>query len=50
PRVVGITTAEYGAPAQRPLNSVLSNSRLEATFGVRMSTWQDQLRDCLAGS
>jgi dTDP-4-dehydrorhamnose reductase len=44
-RVVPITTAEYGAPAQRPKYSVLSNFRLAQTFGIALSDWRSQLRD-----
>lgn len=47
PRIVGIPAAEYVAPAPRPANSVLSNDRLEARFGVRLPDWSEGLRLCL---
>jgi dTDP-4-dehydrorhamnose reductase len=42
-RVVPITAAEYPTPARRPTYSVLSNARLEHTFGVTLPEWQEQL-------
>jgi dTDP-4-dehydrorhamnose reductase len=43
-RVAAITTAEYPTPARRPPYSVLSNERLEKTFGIRLPDWNTQLR------
>jgi dTDP-4-dehydrorhamnose reductase len=43
-RVVAITTDQYKTPARRPLNSVLSNSKLFSTFGLRLPDWRAQLR------
>ncbi len=43
-RVVPVTTAQFPAPARRPGNSVLSNAKLEATFGLRLPDWRDLLR------
>jgi dTDP-4-dehydrorhamnose reductase len=43
-RIVPITTAEYPTPASRPAYSVLSNSRLFQTFGVKLPDWHAQLR------
>jgi dTDP-4-dehydrorhamnose reductase len=43
-RVVPITTAEYPTAARRPPYSVLSNERLEKTFGIRLPDWNAQLR------
>jgi dTDP-4-dehydrorhamnose reductase len=40
PVVVPITSAEYPTPAPRPRNSVLSNARLAARFGVRLAPWE----------
>ncbi len=48
PALKAITTAEYPTPAQRPANSVLSNEKLQQTFGVRMPAWQEALALCLA--
>ena len=43
-RVVEITTAQYKTAARRPRNSVLSNARIQAAFGIVMPEWRDQLR------
>jgi dTDP-4-dehydrorhamnose reductase len=44
-RVIPITSPEYPTPARRPAYSVLSNSRLEKSFGVRLSDWRAQLHE-----
>ncbi|MDH3637225.1 MAG: dTDP-4-dehydrorhamnose reductase [Gammaproteobacteria bacterium] len=46
-RVVPISTSEYPTPARRPVYSVLDNSRLAETFGIRLRSWQDGLSQCL---
>lgn len=43
-RVKKITTDQFPTPARRPANSVLSNVKLDATFGLRLPDWRDQLR------
>jgi dTDP-4-dehydrorhamnose reductase len=43
PVVTPITSAEYPTAARRPLNSVLSNAKLEARFGVRLTSWKAAL-------
>ena len=48
PRLVAIPTSEYPTPARRPANSVLSNERLAATFGVRLPPWRDGLQETLS--
>ena len=48
-RVVPISAADYPLPALRPANSVLSNARLERTFGVRLADWKDQLNEVFSG-
>jgi len=48
PRVVPIATREYPTPARRPANSVLSNERLAAVFGVRLAPWREGLREALS--
>ncbi len=46
-RVVPIPTSEYPTPARRPQYSVLNNAKLERTFGIRLKSWQEGLRQCL---
>ena len=43
-RIIPITTQEYPTPATRPAYSVLSNSLLTRTLGVKMDDWRVQLR------
>lgn len=43
-RVVPIRTEDYPTPACRPRNSVLSNAKVQAEFGVVMPDWRSQLR------
>jgi dTDP-4-dehydrorhamnose reductase len=43
-RVVPITTEQYQTPARRPHNSVLSNAKVQAAFGVALPDWRSQLR------
>ncbi|HEX2648737.1 MAG TPA: dTDP-4-dehydrorhamnose reductase [Burkholderiales bacterium] len=38
--VAAISSAEYGAAARRPGNSLLDNSRLERTFGFALPHWR----------
>jgi dTDP-4-dehydrorhamnose reductase len=42
-QVIPIPTAEYPTPARRPAYSVLSNTRLQTVFGIRLPDWQTQL-------
>jgi dTDP-4-dehydrorhamnose reductase len=42
--IVSIATEEYPTPAKRPLNSVLSNKKVEAVFGISLPEWRSQLR------
>lgn len=48
PEVVPIASTDYPTPAARPRNSVLSNEKLAARFGVRLPTWQRALDEVLA--
>lgn len=41
------TTEAYGAPAPRPLWSVLSNDKIRKTFGIEAIHWKESLKDCL---
>jgi dTDP-4-dehydrorhamnose reductase len=43
PQLIPIATEAYPTPAKRPRYSVLSNARLEASFGVSLASWQDAL-------
>ena len=43
-RVIPISSVHFGAPARRPLNSLLSNAKLQSTFGLRLPDWRAQLR------
>jgi len=47
-RITPITASEYGSRTPRPAYSVLSNSRLTQTFGIRLPDWRTQLRQCFA--
>ena len=48
PRLVAISTAEYPTPARRPANSVLSNRRLRAAFGVEIADWRQGLEEAVS--
>ena len=43
-RLRPVTTAEYGAAAPRPANSLLDNARLHATFGIALPDWRAGFR------
>lgn len=43
PTVHPISTSEYPTAAKRPLNSVLSNTKLHERFGVRLASWEAAL-------
>lgn len=45
-RVIPISTEEFRSPTHRPAYSVLSNSRLNQTFGVALPNWRMQLQRC----
>jgi dTDP-4-dehydrorhamnose reductase len=47
PRLIPIGTAEYPTPAKRPLNSVLSNAKLESRFGLAQTDWESLLTECM---
>lgn len=46
-RLEAIPTSAYPTAAKRPANSVLSNARLAATFGIALPDWQSALALCL---
>lgn len=39
PELMAIASEAYPTPAQRPRNSLLSNEKLQARFGVRLAEW-----------
>lgn len=41
--VAAITSTEYPTPAQRPINSVLDNTRLNTTFQISLPEWREAL-------
>lgn len=46
-RVKPVTTAEYGSPTRRPLNSRLSKTSLDQAGFERLPDWQNALARCL---
>ncbi len=47
PVVNPIATSAYPTPARRPQNSVLSNEKLNRTFGMRLAPWETALDEVL---
>jgi dTDP-4-dehydrorhamnose reductase len=47
-KLKAISTAEYPTPAHRPANSVLSNEKLQRSFGISLPAWDQALALCLA--
>ena len=47
-RITPVTTADYGAAAPRPRNSVLDNAKFLAAFGWRPEDWRGELAAVLA--
>jgi dTDP-4-dehydrorhamnose reductase len=41
--IVPIETSQFPTPARRPANSILSNSKLSATFSIQLPDWRAQL-------
>ena len=46
-RLLPIPSSDYPTPARRPLNSRLSNDKLEKTFGIRLQNWRAALALCM---
>lgn len=46
-KVAPTTTSNYPTPAQRPLNSRLDTTKLQAAFGLRLPHWQDGVKRML---
>ena len=47
PALTAIATKDYPLPAARPRNSVLSNAKLRARFGIELSPWETALDETL---
>jgi dTDP-4-dehydrorhamnose reductase len=47
PRIVAISSADHGARAARPGNSLLSNQKLMTASGLGQPSWQSCLRLCM---
>jgi len=47
PELTPIATKDYPTPAARPRNSVLSNDKLHAHFGVELPPWESALDETL---
>jgi len=45
--IKGISTADYPTPANRPMNSQLSQVKLERAFNLKMPDWQERLSLCM---
>jgi dTDP-4-dehydrorhamnose reductase len=48
PELTPIATTDYPTPAARPRNSILSNAKLHARFGVQLAPWQTALDEVIA--
>lgn len=47
-KVVPIATSEYRTPARRPMNSRLSNAKLESTFAIELPHWEASFKKVFA--
>jgi len=47
PELVPISSQDYPTPALRPRNSVLSNAKLQARFGIALPPWESALDEVL---
>jgi len=47
PKLFAISTKEYPTAAIRPPYSVLSNTKLQKTFGIKLPHWEHALKECL---
>jgi dTDP-4-dehydrorhamnose reductase len=50
PALIPIPTRDYPTPARRPANSLLDNSKIFETFGIRLPDWESALAAELASS
>jgi dTDP-4-dehydrorhamnose reductase len=44
-QIIPISSEEFGAPARRPANSVLSNAKVKREFGVELPDWREQFAE-----
>ncbi|MGN0903429.1 MAG: dTDP-4-dehydrorhamnose reductase [Succinivibrio sp.] len=49
PRVLDISSKEYGAKASRPKDSRMNTTLFESTFGIRIPSWRDYIEETLRG-
>ena len=42
-----IPTSEYPTPAKRPVYSVMDLNKVKSTFGIKIPTWENSLKNCL---
>jgi len=47
-RVLPISTEEFHSPTSRPAYSVLSNARVNQTFGIALPDWRFELQSCFS--
>ena len=47
PELTPIASKDYPTPAARPRNSVLSNAKLQARFGIQLPPWEEALEKVL---
>jgi dTDP-4-dehydrorhamnose reductase len=48
PEVAPTTTAEFGAPARRPLRATMDTSKVERVYGVTPRPWREALKEIVA--
>ncbi len=49
-RLNPIESAGYPTPAKRPKNSLLDSSKVAEDFGIRLSSWDKSMQQCLNGA
>jgi len=47
PQIFPIPSREYPVPAVRPANSVLSNQKLQSSFGTALPDWRSALAEAI---
>jgi len=46
-KVIPVTTSVFGAPAPRPMYSVMNKTRIRNTFGLEIPHWKDSFHECI---